>query len=168
MNSPRQTSGAARLLVVDDQPFMRLAIKSILEMDDALEVVTEARDGLEAIQRAREVRPELILMDISMPKMDGLEATRKVKEEFPLTSVLILTGHADHRLLMDAVKAGAAGYIIKGDDPHHILKAVRAVLDGETPLDQGLAMTLLRNLGDEAEAHAPGPPAEPTTPKRLV
>ncbi len=163
MSPPRGVSRTARLLVVDDQPFMRLAIKSVLERDATLEVVGEARDGLAAIKRCREVRPDLVLMDISMPKMDGLEATRKLKEEFPLTSVLILTAHAEHRLLMDAVKAGAAGYILKGDDPHRIREAVRAVLDGETPLDQGLAMTLLRSLGEEAKAHAPRPPADPTT-----
>ncbi len=158
-----ETSGAARLLVADDQPFMRLAIKSILQKDATLEVVSEAEDGLIAVQRCREVLPDLILMDISMPRMDGLQATRKVKEEFPLTSVLILTAHADHRLLMDAVKAGAAGYILKGENPHRIREAVRAVLEGETPLDQGLAMALLRSLGEEAQA--PKSPAKPANSK---
>ncbi len=164
MRSLRETSGAARLLVADDQPFMRLAIKSVLQRDSTLEVVSEAEDGLVAVQRCREVRPDLILMDISMPRMDGLEATRKIKEEFPLTSVLILTAHADHRLLMDAVKAGAAGYILKGEAPRRIRGAVRAVLDGETPLDQGLAMALLRSLGEEAGAPT-SPPAQPANSK---
>jgi DNA-binding NarL/FixJ family response regulator len=139
----------ARLLVVDDHAFMRVAISAILGRDDALEVVGEAQDGEEAIARCRELRPDLILMDVSMPKMDGIEATRKIKAEFPLMSVLILTAHADHRLLMDAVKAGAAGYILKGEHPDHVLDAVQAVLSGETPLDQGLAMRLLRHLGEE-------------------
>ena len=143
---------SARLLVVDDLPFMRVAINAILDRDGALEVVGEARDGGEAIERCRELRPDLILMDVSMPGMDGLEATRKIKEEFPETSVLILTGHADHRLLMDAVKAGAAGYVLKGEHPNHVLDAVRAVLNGETHLDQGLAMQLLRRIGEEAAA----------------
>lgn len=150
-----------RLLVVDDQALMRLAINTILGRDGALEVVGEAQDGEEAIARCRELRPDLILMDVSMPKMGGIEATRKIKAEFPLTSVLILTGHADHSLLMDAVKAGAAGYVLKGEHPDHVLDAVRAVLSGETPIDQGLAMRLLRSLGEEAAAQAANRQAQP-------
>jgi len=84
--------------------------------------------------------------------MNGLEATRKLKAHSPETSVLILTAHADHSLLMDAVKAGAAGYVLKEDHPDLVLDAVRAVLDGETPLDQGLAMKLLRSIGEKATA----------------
>ena len=163
--APSETSrGAARLLVVDDHAFMRVAINAILSRDSALEVVGEAEDGQEAIQRCRELYPDLVLMDVSMPKMNGLEATRKLKAEFPETSVLILTAHADHRLLMDAVKAGAAGYVLKGDHPDHVLGAVRAVLSGETPLDQGLAMELLRRLGEEEAAVQPArPQPQPTT-----
>jgi len=115
-------------------------------------VVGEARDGQEAIERCREFHPDLILMDVSMPRVNGLEATRKLKAHSPETSVLILTAHADHSLLMDAVKAGAAGYVLKGDHPDLVLDAVRAVLDGETPLDQGLAMKLLRSIGEKATA----------------
>jgi DNA-binding NarL/FixJ family response regulator len=84
-----------------------------------------------------------------MPKVDGLEATRYIKAHSPETSVLILTAHANLGFLMDAVKAGAAGYVLKGENPDHVLVAVRAVLDGETPLDQGLAMKLLRTIGEE-------------------
>jgi DNA-binding NarL/FixJ family response regulator len=99
-----------------------------------------------------------------MPKMSGIEATREIKAQFPETSVLILTAHADHRLLMDAVRAGAAGYVLKGEHPDHLLGAVKAVLNGETPLDQGLAMKLLRSLGEEeAAVQAARPLAEPTT-----
>jgi DNA-binding NarL/FixJ family response regulator len=96
-----------------------------------------------------------------MPKLGGIEATRKIKEESPLTSVLILTAHADHSLLMDAVKAGAAGYVLKEGHPNHVLDAVRAVLSGETPLDQGLAMRLLRSLSEETAAQAAQPQAQP-------
>jgi DNA-binding NarL/FixJ family response regulator len=145
-----QGAPKARLLVVDDHAFMRVAINAILTTDSSLEVVGEARDGQEALERCRELCPDLVLMDVSMPRVDGLEATRYIKEHSPETSVLILTAHADHSLLMDAVKAGAAGYVLKGDHPDHVLDAVRAVLDGETPLDQGLAMKLLRSIGEEA------------------
>jgi DNA-binding NarL/FixJ family response regulator len=164
IKAPSETSGAARLLVVDDHALVRVAFNTILSMDASLEVVGEAEDGQEAIACCRELRPDLILMDVSMPKMDGIEATRKIKKEFPSSSVLILTAHADHRLLMDAVEAGAAGYILKGAHPDHVLDAVRAVLNGETPLDQGLAMSLLRSLSEEPEARGSvRPPSEPTT-----
>ena len=163
------SSSKARILVVDDQAFMRVAIKAILATDPSLEVVGEAQDGREATQRCRELRPDLVLMDVWMPRMDGIEATRRLKAEFPETSVLILTVHADHRLLMDAVKAGAAGYVLKGEHTDHVLAAVRAVLNGETPLDQGLAMSLLRCLAEQEEAERstpPRPPQEPTSRER--
>jgi DNA-binding NarL/FixJ family response regulator len=164
------SSSKARILVVDDQPFMRVAIKAILATDPSLKVVGEAQDGQQATQRCRELRPDLVLMDVSTPTMDGIEATRRLKAEFPETSVLILTVHADHRFLMEAVKAGAAGYVLKGEHADRILGAVRAMLNGETPLDQGLAMSLLRHLGEEQEEAArstpPRWPQEPTSPER--
>jgi DNA-binding NarL/FixJ family response regulator len=159
----QQDMPKARILVVDDHAFMRVAINAILARDPSLEVVGEAQNGEEAISRCRELRPDLILMDVSMPKMNGLEATRKIKSELPLTSVLILTVEADHRLLMQAVKAGTAGYVLKGENPDHILETVKAVLEGETPLDQGLAMSLLRRLGDEAGGQDAQPPTQPST-----
>ncbi len=163
-------NGRARVLLVDDHAFMRVAMGAILDRDKALvEVVGEANDGLEAIARCRELRPDLILMDVSMPNMNGLEATRKIKQEFPETSVLIFTAHADHNMLLEAVTAGAAGYVLKGDNPLQVLDSVRAVLEGESPLEQGLAMKLLRQLGEQvtaqkaarapAERGAPGPAA---------
>jgi DNA-binding NarL/FixJ family response regulator len=162
------TPSKARLLVVDDQAFMRVAINAILATDSSLEVVGEAQDGQQATQRCRELRPDLVLMDVAMPGMDGIEATRRLKAEFPETSVLILTAHADRSLLMDAVKAGAAGYVLKGEHTDHVLNSVRAVLNGETPLDQGLAMSLLRCLGEEEAARSTPPrlPPEPTSRER--
>ena len=140
----------AKLLVVDDHAFLREGIKAILHRDASLEVVGEAQDGQQALECCRELRPELVLMDVSMPEMDGIEATRKIKTEFPQTSVLIFTAHADHRLLVDAVKAGAAGYLLKGGDIKHVLDAVRAVLDGETPLEHEEVTQLLSRLAREA------------------
>ena len=154
----------ARLLIVEDHFFMREGIKAILERDEALEVAGEARDAQEAISRCRDLHPDLILMDVSMPKMDGIEATRRIKGLFPHTTVLILTSRSDPQLLMDAVKAGAAGYVLKGDSQDRMLDAIRAVLGGETYLDQKLVMTLLRSLGEETDARGVRPSAVSATP----
>lgn len=140
-----------KLLIVDDHSFMRASLRSVFDAEIDFKVAGEAKDGLEALALCRELRPELILMDVSMPKMNGIEATTKIKEEFPEISVLILTAHVDQRVLLDAVRAGAAGYVLKGDDNDKLLGAVRAVLNGETPLEQGLAMQLLRRLTKEAD-----------------
>jgi two-component system NarL family response regulator len=156
MRAHSVTEKKARLLVVDDHASMRIGIMAILAKDAAMEVVGEADDGEQAIARCRELRPELVLMDVSMPKVDGIEATRAIKEEFPETSILMLTAFDDQQLLLQAVKAGAAGYVLKGSDPNHLLGCVRAVLEGETPLDSGLAMKLLRQLSAEG----------PTTPEK--
>ena len=156
----------ARVLVVDDHAFMRVGTKAVLGRDTSLEVVGEAQDGQEATACCRKLRPDLILMDVSMPGMDGIEATRRIKAEFPETSVLVLTAHADHRLLKEAVKAGAAGYLLKEDAIKNVLEAVRAVLGGETPLDPAETLRLMRDLAFEG-----GPPGEPAggvpPPQRL-
>ena len=151
-----------RLLVVDDHAFMRAGARALLSTQPGFEVIGEAENGEEAIARCRELLPDVILMDVSMPGMGGIEATRRIKAEFPLISVLVLTAHADDDLLLDAVRAGAAGYVLKGEHPNHILDAVRAVVEGKTPLDQGLAMSLLRRLGEEAAKS--GEIAPPTDP----
>jgi DNA-binding NarL/FixJ family response regulator len=135
----------------------------MLDAPPDLEVVGEATNGREAVELCRRLRPDSILMDIGMPVMDGLEATRTIKAEVPKTSVLMLTAHADHRLLLEAVRAGAAGYILKVCHPNHLLDAVRRVLSGGTPLDQELAMQLIRELvGGQTQqgAHASGVPPE--------
>lgn len=141
--------GPAKLLVADDHAFMRAGVRTILSKAPDLQVVGEAGDGEEALILCRELRPDLILMDVTMPKMDGMEATRLLKAELPEVSVLIHTAHFDPELLLDAVRAGAAGYVTKGSDPHRLIGAVRAVLSGETPLEQGLAIQILRRIAQE-------------------
>lgn len=167
VNQVQDNTARARLLIVDDHAFMRAGIRAIFGSDTSLEVTGEARDGREAVDLCRELGPDLVLMDVSMPEMDGIEATRRIKAESPMTSVLILTAHADQDFLMDAVRAGAAGYVLKGSDPHRVLGAVRSVLEGETPLDQGLAMRLLRRLGEEA-AERSSPPTGPSANERAT
>lgn len=147
---PGNENSKARVLVVDDHAFMRMGIRATLAKDDALEVVGEAEDGEQAVAHCRALRPDLVLMDLSMPRMDGIEATRAIKAEFPKMSVLVLTAFDNQGLLLEAVEAGAAGYILKGSDPRRVLEVVRAVLKGETPLEQGLAMRLIGNLAGKS------------------
>ncbi len=104
-----QTDRTARLLVADDHVFMRAGVRKILSMASDLEVVGEAGDGEEAVSLCRTLRPDLVLMDVTMPKMDGIEATRLLNAELPEISVLVHTAHFDQELLLDAVRAGAAG-----------------------------------------------------------
>lgn len=139
------------MLLVDDHAPMRSGLRLILEAKTDLTVVGEASDGEEAVALCREVRPDVVLMDITMPKMDGIEATRLIKAEMPGVAVLVLTSHVAEDLLMEAVKAGAAGYVLKGSGHEEVVGAVGAVLSGETPLDQGLAMRLLRRVAESAE-----------------
>jgi two-component system, NarL family, response regulator LiaR len=148
-----------RVLIADDHALLRLAIGSLLDPEADLEVVGEAADGQESLDLCRELRPDVVLMDVSMPGMDGIEATRRIKAEFPMTSVLVLTAHADEDHLLEAVRAGAAGYVLKTARPGDLLAAVRGTLAGESPLDQELVMKLVRRLAEEDR-----PQAEPRSP----
>ncbi len=112
-----------------------------------LQVVGEAEDGQEALELCGERCPDLVLMDVRMPGMDGLEATRKIKERCPKTGVLIVTTHESEAYLLEAIRAGAAGYVLKEATKQELLGAVRGVLDGEFPFDHEAAMRLLRRLG---------------------
>ena len=106
-----------------------MGTRAILSAGAALEVVGEAEDGEGAIARCREPRPDLVLMDVTMPRMGGIEATRAIKAEFLEASVMMLTAHADHDALVEAMEAGAAGYVPKSTRPSLLIDAVRAVLE---------------------------------------
>jgi DNA-binding NarL/FixJ family response regulator len=138
-------------LIADDHALFRAGIRVILSSRPDIEVVGEAADGEEAVALCRKMRPHLVMMDLTMPQVDGIAATRAIKAEFPRTSVLILTAYADEDLLMEAVRAGAAGYVVKDSvGPIELLDAVRGILNGESHVDQELVMKLVRRLADEA------------------
>jgi DNA-binding NarL/FixJ family response regulator len=144
----------SRVLIADDHALFRAGIRVILSSRPDIEVVGEAGDGEEAIALCRKTHPDLVMMDLTMPKLDGIEATRTIKAEFPRTSVLILTAFADEDLLMEAVRAGAAGYVVKDSvGPIELLDAVRGILNGESHVDQQLVMSLVRRLADETSPH---------------
>jgi len=134
----------------------------MLEGEPDLEIVGEAQDGQEALELCRRLCPELVLMDVRMPRMDGLDATQKIKEECPKTSVLIMTSHENPEYLLEAIRAGAAGYILKEATQQQVIEAIRELLSGEFPLNRGLAVRLIRRLADE-ETHKKKKDEEPTT-----
>ena len=129
-------------------------------LDEAsdLEVAGEAGDGQEALELCRSLKPDLVLMDVRMPEMDGLEATRAIKREFPRIIVLVLSAFDDPDFLLEAFGAGADGYILKDLTREQLINAIRRVLGGETPLNQELAAELIVSMGGEAEQERGSPP----------
>ena len=145
----RTARAPSRIIIADDHPLFRSAVKHTLEEHSDLEVVGEAANGSQALELCRRLRPELVLMDLRMPEMDGIAATHAIKREFPETLVLILTALDESRGLSDSLHAGAAGYILKHSRPTQITDAVRRVLAGESALNEELAMRLLMRLMDK-------------------
>ena len=143
-------SQVARLLIADDHALVREGLRTMLSGEEGIEVIAEANDGRQALDTCRELKPDLVLMDVRMPVMDGLEATRKIKQEMPRTSVMMVTMHENPDYLFEAVKAGAAGYVLKDASGERLLSAVRRTLEGESPLNQELAMQLLVRLSRES------------------
>ena len=113
-----------RVLIVDDHGIIRAGVRTLLETDASIEVVGEAQNGGEAVIQVRQLRPELVLMDLTMPKMNGIEATRRIKTEFPDTIILILTMHDDEEFFLPVLRAGASGYVVKESEPQELLHAV--------------------------------------------
>ena len=156
---------AARLIVVDDHELARAGLRSLLADEARLQVVGEATTGREALALCRRLRPDLVLMDVRMPDLDGLAATRAIRQEHPHTQVILLTMHENPVYLLEALKVGAAGYVLKGASKREVVHAVRQVLRGEAALHAELAAQLLRRMAGEADGAAP-PPAR-LTPREL-
>jgi len=165
-------STPAQVLIADDHELVRDGFKRMLSYEEDLEVVGEAANGREAVELCRILNPDLILMDVRMPEMDGLEATRAIKAEQPLVSVLVVTTYENPDYLLEAIKAGAAGYILKDASNWQLISAMRRALEGESPVNQELATQLIRRLASETPQPAkPSFAAEratsPTSPRLL-
>jgi two-component system, NarL family, response regulator NreC len=132
-----------RIMLVDDHDVVRFGLKSFLDTQDGLQVIAEAGNGIEAIERAMETQPDVILMDITMPKMDGLEATRKLKTQCPNCLVLALTVHEDREYFVQMLAAGASGYITKQAASDELVMAIETVAKGHVYLQPALARWLL-------------------------
>jgi DNA-binding NarL/FixJ family response regulator len=152
----------ARVLVADDHELIRDGFKRMLGYERALEVVGEATNGQEAVELCGELKPDLVLMDVRMPQMDGLEATRQIKVDHPQISVLVITTYENPDYLLEAIKAGAAGYVLKDAPNQQLLSSMRRALEGESPINQKLATQLIQRLAGEAsQPAAAGPQAPP-------
>lgn len=134
-----------RVLIVDDHAVVRRGLEQLLGVADDIEVVGSASDGADAIEQAAELVPDVVLMDLSMPTVDGIEATRRITAELEGVAVIVLTSFAAHSKVLDALEAGASGYILKDSTPDEVLAAVRAAHAGGAPLDPNAARVLLES-----------------------
>jgi two-component system, NarL family, response regulator LiaR len=140
-----------RVLLVDDHAVVREGLRAFLELQDGMIVVGEAADGAEALERAEETAPDVVLMDLVMPQVDGVAAMRSLRERAPRIRVIVLTSYLDEERLLPAIRAGAAGYLLKNARPKEVARAVRAAHAGEAVIDPQVAARLVESLagGDD-------------------
>lgn len=144
-----------RVLLADDHALFRAGLRALLETEELVEVVGEAGSGAEAVESALELRPDLVIMDLSMPEMNGLEATRRITALDIGVAVLVLTVHAEEEYLVPVVEAGASGYLTKTSADRDLLEAVRTVARGEVYLPEQATALLLKQVRDASEANGP-------------
>lgn len=148
-----------RVLLADDHPVVRVGLSALLESESDMAVVGQAGTGLQAVALTQELRPDVVVMDISMPEMDGLEATRRIRATCPESHVLILTVHAQERYLFPVLRAGAAGYVLKSTVDTELVNAIRTVAQGEAFLYPSATRMVLEDYlvrlqaGDEGDAY---------------
>jgi DNA-binding NarL/FixJ family response regulator len=158
-------------VIADDQPVVRDGLAMLLGLIDDVEIVATAADGLEAVERARSERPDIVLMDLRMPRLAGAEATRQILASVPNTRVLVLTTYADDKFLFPALQAGARGYLTKDATAEEIEQAIRAVASGHTHLDPAVQQRLVMAVLDQTPP-TPAPEAaanaQPELPDELT
>ena len=135
-----------RVLIADDHSIVRQGLRMFLSVDPELEIVGEARDGAEAVKLACQLRPDVVLMDLLMPVMDGIKAIAAIRREVPDTEVVALTSVLEDAAIIDAVRAGAIGYLLKDTDSHELCRAIKAAAAGQVQLSPQVAARLLREV----------------------
>ena len=143
-----------RVLICDDQTVVREGLAAILSTDDEIEVVGLARNGEEALALAAEERPDVVLMDLNMPVMNGVQATQRLRRRLPNLRVLILTTYADDAWVIDAIRAGAAGYLLKDTRRDDLVAAIKGTAEGKSFLDPAVAGKLMRQMAEEPAARS--------------
>ncbi|MCL4394274.1 MAG: response regulator transcription factor [Chloroflexi bacterium] len=159
-----KSTGQVRVVLADDHAVVRKGIREFLEQDSAIRVVGEASDGAEAVELVARELPDVAVFDIQMPRLNGLAATRRVKEQIPDTRVLILTAYEDEPYILDALRAGACGYLLKTASSDDLIHAVHAIAAGETKLSPAVIKKLVQRISDKAHADED---VEPLTDREL-
>jgi NarL family two-component system response regulator LiaR len=149
-----------RVLIVDDHEIVRKGIRALLATKRDIQVVAEAGDGTEAVAQVHSLHPDVVLMDLMMPKMDGIQATREITTKHPGTRILVLTSFAADEQIFPAIKAGALGYLLKDSGPQELIQAIRQVYRGEPSLEPSVARKVLTELSSPTE--------KPLTPDPLT
>ena len=160
-----------RVLVVDDHPVVRQGLSAIVDVEDDIVVVGQAWDGAEALRQTHQLRPDVVLMDLKMPNVDGVVAIERICTELPDTRVLVLTTYADEEYIMAGIRAGARGYLLKDASPDELVQAIHAAARGESLLQPTVAARVLDKLGElmtARETRNPSPGIHLTVREREV
>jgi NarL family two-component system response regulator LiaR len=160
------TDKPIRILITDDQAIVRKGIRALLLTEPDIEIVGEAENGLQAINQVETLQPDVILMDLMMPEMDGIEAIRRITTKQAKARILVLTSFATDDKVFPAVKAGALGYLLKDSSPEELIQAIRQVHAGESSLHPAIARKLLQELSRPPEPQRP-PTSEPLTEREV-
>lgn len=150
----RRKQRPARIVIADDHDLTRMGLRSLIDNERGLDLVGEARNGQEALALCRTLQPDLAIFDIRMPIMDGLATTRAVKQEYPRIAVLLVSLHATPEYILEALEAGAAGYVLKDAPFAELVAVIRTILHGESLLTEALAAQMLRRLNKRADSNA--------------
>ena len=150
--------GNIRILIVDDHHIVREGLRALIETEPGMELVGEARDGHEAVLKARSIKPDVILMDLVMPRMDGLEAISQIKRENEKVQILVLTSYSEDAKVFSAIKLGAMGYLLKDSLPQELLRSIREVYHGQPSLHPSIARKLMTELNRPSETPSVGEP----------
>jgi len=146
MSAPSQISDTIRLVIADDIPLFREMLVHTLEEEEDIEIIAHASNGLEAVEACRLHRPHIILLDVEMPKMNGVEATKVIRAECPSTRLVILTAYEDDQLILELIQAGATGYLVKDTHVDEVVKAIRVAHDGESLIQPRVAQKILKMM----------------------
>ena len=153
-----------RILIADDHAVVREGLRALIDTEPGMELVGEAADGVEAVQKVRSLQPDVILLDLVMPRMGGIEAIGEIKQENPDTRILVITSFAEDEKVFSAVKAGALGYLLKDASPQELLQAIREVHRGEPAMQPTIAHRVMREL--QRTSNLP-PTEEPLTEREV-
>jgi NarL family two-component system response regulator LiaR len=148
-------TGKIRVMIADDHRLVREGLKTFLVTNPGLEIVGEARDGQEAVEIAARLNPDVVLMDLVMPKIDGVAATRQILKQNPQTRILIVTSFTEDESVISAIQAGASGYLLKDCSPRELEEAIEVVYRGESYLPPGIARKVIRGINQSGESQAP-------------